>query len=145
ALLQARQLVRQRMGLQLPRCRPAQVHDRKRPVNQPYFQRRASNGSPFLLEQPTREVLSSHTAVKVESEGNKRKCAKQFIDVLAFVLLTFLASRPILPGSFLMDDARLVGSDNPLVTGDLTPYSLWFQTDFTLSTFGWWLEHLAFG
>lgn len=89
--------------------------------------------------------MSSHTAVKSESEGNRRECAKQFLGILAIVLLTFLAYRPILPGSFLMDDARLVGSDNPLVTGVLMPRSLWFQTDFTLSTFGWWLEHLAFG
>jgi tetratricopeptide (TPR) repeat protein len=44
-----------------------------------------------------------------------------------------------------MDDERLIGADNPLVNGSLTPRSLWFQTDFTLATFGWWLEDLGFG
>ena len=44
-----------------------------------------------------------------------------------------------------MDDARLTGRDNPLVTGQVTAFSIWFQTDFTLATFGWWVEHLTFG
>jgi tetratricopeptide (TPR) repeat protein len=44
-----------------------------------------------------------------------------------------------------MDDARLVGGDNALVNGQLTLRTLWFGTDFTLTTFVWWLEHLAFG
>jgi hypothetical protein len=43
-----------------------------------------------------------------------------------------------------MDDARLIGADNALVKGSLTPWPLWFQTDFTLASFGWWLEDLAF-
>ncbi len=65
--------------------------------------------------------------------------------VLAIVLLTFAVYSPVIPGSFLMDDERLVGRDNPLVNGQLTLCTLWFGTDFTLATFGWWLEHLAFG
>ena len=44
-----------------------------------------------------------------------------------------------------MDDTRLTGGDNPLVNGELTLRSLWFGTDFTLTTFAWWLEHFAFG
>lgn len=80
-----------------------------------------------------------------EPEGDRRACVKQIFGVLAIVLLAFAVYRPILPGSFLMDDERLIGSDNPLVNGSLTPRTLWFQTDFTLATFGWWLEHLAFG
>jgi tetratricopeptide (TPR) repeat protein len=64
---------------------------------------------------------------------------------LLIVLLVFAVYSPILPGTFLMDDSRLIGADNPLVNGSLTPWSLWFQTDFTLATFGWWLEDLAFG
>jgi Flp pilus assembly protein TadD len=67
------------------------------------------------------------------------------IGALAIVLLAFAVYSPVLPGSFLMDDARLTGSDNALVSGQATPSSLWFRTDFVLATFGWWLEHLAFG
>ncbi|MGH7940304.1 MAG: tetratricopeptide repeat protein [Limisphaerales bacterium] len=64
---------------------------------------------------------------------------------LAIIALTFLVYSPLIPGTFLMDDARLSGWDNPLVNGELTLRSLWFGTDFTLTTFVWWLEHLAFG
>ena len=74
--------------------------------------------------------------------NNRLKCA---LGALAIIALAFAVYSPILPGSFLMDDARLTGVSNPLVNGQLTPWSLWFQTDFTLATFGWWLEHLAFG
>lgn len=69
----------------------------------------------------------------------------QILGGLLIVLLVFAVYSPVLPGTFLMDDARLIGADNPLVNGSLTPWSLWFQTDFTLTTFGWWLEDLAFG
>ena len=64
---------------------------------------------------------------------------------LAIVALIFAVYRPILPGTFVMDDARLIGADNPLVNGNLTPWTIWFQTDFTLATFGWWVEGLVFG
>ena len=64
---------------------------------------------------------------------------------LAIVILTFAVYWPVVPGSFIMDDARLTAWDNPLVNGKLTLRSLWFGTDFTLTTFAWWLEHLAFG
>jgi Flp pilus assembly protein TadD len=62
--------------------------------------------------------------------------------IFALVLTVY---RPILPGSFLIDDHRLVGSDNPLVNGELTPRTIWFQTDFTLTTFAWWVERMNFG
>jgi protein O-mannosyl-transferase len=64
---------------------------------------------------------------------------------MAIIVLTSVAYFPVVPGTFLMDDARLIGRDNPLVNGELTFRSLWFGTDFTLTTFVWWLEHLAFG
>jgi hypothetical protein len=64
---------------------------------------------------------------------------------LAIVALIFAVYRPIMPGTFVMDDARLIGADNPLVNGNLTPWTIWFQTDFTLATFGWWVERLVFG
>ena len=64
---------------------------------------------------------------------------------LAILALTFLVYCPVVPGSFLMDDRRLTGYDNALVNGQLTLRTLWFGTDFTLTTFAWWLEHLAFG
>ena len=64
---------------------------------------------------------------------------------LLLVFLALAAYSPVLPGNFIMDDQRLVESDNPLVTGEFTPRTIWFQTDFTLSTLGFWLERLAWG
>ncbi len=83
--------------------------------------------------------------MKSESEGDSGRKQKLAMGILAMVLLTFAVYVPILPGNFLMDDVRLLGSDNPLINGQLTLSSLWFQTDFTLATFGWWVERLLFG
>ena len=62
--------------------------------------------------------------------------------ILALVLIAYL---PILPGTFLMDDRRLIEGDNPIVNGQLSPFSVWFQTDFALSTFLFWAQWLAWG
>lgn len=62
--------------------------------------------------------------------------------IFVLVLLCYL---PLLPGSFLMDDQRLVELDNPLVNGVFSPRTIWFQTDFPLSTFALWLQWLAWG
>jgi Flp pilus assembly protein TadD len=78
-----------------------------------------------------------------ESEGNHR-CAL-VAGSLVIVLLTFAVYRPVLPGSFVMDDAWWTGNFNPLINGAMTPYNLWFRMDFTLAAFGWWVEHLVFG
>ena len=51
----------------------------------------------------------------------------------------------MLPGSFVMDDHRLISSDNPLVTGETTVWAIWFSGDFPLSSVGWWLERLMWG
>ncbi len=59
--------------------------------------------------------------------------------------VTFLAYIAILPGSFLMDDMRLVETDNPLSNGQLTPLSIWFQTDFPLANLIFRCEWLLWG
>ncbi len=64
---------------------------------------------------------------------------------LFIVLLVFIAYRPILPGTFLMDDQRLIEEDNPITTGQLGPGSIWFRTEWALSTFVFWLQWLAWG
>ena len=51
----------------------------------------------------------------------------------------------MLPGSFVIDDESLIGRDNPLVNGTFTPWTIWFQTDFTLATFGWWVQRSLWG
>jgi tetratricopeptide (TPR) repeat protein len=67
------------------------------------------------------------------------------LGVLALVALVLAVYCPLLPGSFLMDDRRLVQTDNPLVNGTAGPLSIWFHADFPLSTFAFWLEWLAWG
>ena len=67
------------------------------------------------------------------------------LGALLILALVLAAYRPILPGSFLMDDRRLIEGENPMVTGALGPFSVWFQTDFALSTFALWAQWLAWG
>ena len=67
------------------------------------------------------------------------------VGILAIVLLAFVVYLPILPGSFLLDDTRLIGSDNPLLTGKIALHSIWFGTDFALATYGWSVERNVFG
>ena len=67
------------------------------------------------------------------------------LGVLFIFALAFIVYSPILPGTFLMDDHRLVKEDNPLVNGEFGPLTIWFQTDFTLSVFASWLQWLAWG
>lgn len=83
-------------------------------------------------------------AMNLESEDNKRRL-RFGLGILAIVLLAFAVYRPVLPGSFVVDDARLTGSENPLVNGHMALPSIWFGMDFALATFGWWVEHSAFG
>ncbi|HEX4263959.1 MAG TPA: tetratricopeptide repeat protein [Verrucomicrobiae bacterium] len=63
----------------------------------------------------------------------------------AILAAVFLAYWPIVPGTFLMDDRRLVETDNPLVNGQLLPLSIWFQTDFPLCNLAFLLEWRAWG
>jgi tetratricopeptide (TPR) repeat protein len=67
------------------------------------------------------------------------------LGALALAVLVLAVYRPLLPGNFLMDDRRLVQTDNPLVNGTGSPLSIWFSADFALSTFALWVEWLAWG
>lgn len=73
------------------------------------------------------------------------KSARQWWFGLFLGALILLCYLPLLPGSFLMDDQRLIELDNALVNGTLTPRTIWFQTDFPLSAFALWLQWLAWG
>ena len=59
-------------------------------------------------------------------------------------LAAFAVYWPALRGQFLWDDV-LVVHRNPLVTGELGFGSIWFRTDFPLSSVAFWLERLAWG
>jgi protein O-mannosyl-transferase len=50
----------------------------------------------------------------------------------------------VLRGEFVWDDLILV-EKNPLVTGEFTARSIWFQTDFPLSTVALWGQWLLWG
>jgi tetratricopeptide (TPR) repeat protein len=87
---------------------------------------------------PVTEFFDRHLAVS-------KNILRLFLGGLFIFALVFLAYLPILPGSFLMDDHRLVKDDNDLVNGTLTFHSLLFSGDFPLSTLGWWIEWHLFG
>jgi protein O-mannosyl-transferase len=79
---------------------------------------------------------------RVLSNAPSRLAFRSFL-LLALVLIVYL---PLFPGSFVMDDSRLVGVQaNPLVNGQLTPRSVWFQTDFPLTLCAWWAEWSLWG
>jgi tetratricopeptide (TPR) repeat protein len=72
----------------------------------------------------------------------------RFRFALAALALTFIAFAvyfPILPGTLIMDDLKLIQWDNPIVKGTTGPGSIWFRADFPLSTFVLWLQWKAWG
>lgn len=62
---------------------------------------------------------------------------------VALLLLAVIAYWPSLRGGFVWDDLILV-TKNPLATGKMTLASVWWCTDFSLSTVVTWLEWLRF-
>jgi len=60
------------------------------------------------------------------------------------VLLTFAVYWPALHGGFVWDDLLMV-QKNPLVSGEGSWHSMWFQVDFPLTTFALWVQHLLWG
>ena len=63
----------------------------------------------------------------------------------ALFLLVWICYQPQLPGNFIWDDRLVLKGLNPLLTGELTPWSIWFQTDFVLANFAFWGEWLVWG
>jgi hypothetical protein len=64
---------------------------------------------------------------------------------LLLLLVAFAVYLPILPGSLIMDDLKLIEWDNPIVNGSAGPASIWFRADFPLSTLVLWLQWKAWG
>lgn len=62
---------------------------------------------------------------------------------LTLTALALIAYWPSLRGGFVWDDLVLV-TKNQLATGELSLTSVWWRTDFSLSTVGTWLEWLLF-
>jgi Flp pilus assembly protein TadD len=101
-------------------------------------------------------MLSLFPRVNTDPQGNRparmasssepdQSRLQFFLSCAFFFAIVLIVYRPILPGSFVIDDESLIGRDNPLVNGTCSPWTIWFQTDFTLATFGWWLQRLAWG
>src|ERR1041385_3379532 len=79
---------------------------------------------------------------KVKASNNSKSL---LLGALTLLGLTFIAYCPLLPGSFIMDDHKLIADDNPVVNGTMGPLSIWFRLDFPLSTFVFWIQWLLFG
>jgi protein O-mannosyl-transferase len=136
-----------------PDYSPITCQQSDRATVNPHFSKPPENLSPGDARPPARPVdfsssrdffsgIRSLWARTKSLAGPKINFA---IYALLIWVLLLIVYRPVLPGNFLMDDHRLVHDDNPLLNGQLTPANLWFSTDFTLSTFGFWLQWCAWG
>jgi len=110
--------------------------------NDPKENRRAKNAS---ASEPGVQPVS-RIWVSIGQTLNRPQSRLRFCLGAAFIFaIVLIVYRPILPGSLVIDDESLIGRDNPLVNGTYSPWTIWFQTDFTLATFGWWLQRLVWG
>ena len=94
---------------------------------------------PFWQKQ--RKLRLQRTLVRKKSKENLALLTHALL-LVALVLVVYL---PVLPGSFVMDDKRLVTDGNPIFTGELTSHSVWFQTDFPLTLCAWSAQWLMWG
>lgn len=105
------------------------------------------NGRNNLVSSPPpgRRVFASAKEIFFSSSAGINGKGGQFLIFLGLLAAVLACYLPVLPGNFLMDDHRLVSSDNPLVTGEETPGSIWFKYDFPLSLIGWWAQWHLWG
>jgi protein O-mannosyl-transferase len=97
------------------------------------------------MATPNTGAPSDNSAVVVpELSANARPVLRAALGVACIVVLVFAAYWPVLRGEFIWDDPLLVDS-NPLVTGKLGLGTIWFQTDFPLTSVAFWLQRLAWG
>jgi tetratricopeptide (TPR) repeat protein len=92
--------------------------------------------------------LSDFAEAGVIRSGRRWVISEHFrmpIAAFAIAVLVLAIYLPILPGNFVMDDQRLVTTANPLSTGELSPVSVWFQSDFPLTELVWRGEWLLWG
>jgi tetratricopeptide (TPR) repeat protein len=68
----------------------------------------------------------------------------RWLSLAALPALAVAVYAPAWRGGFIWDDLLLV-RQNPLVTGEFTLRSIWFRTDFPLSTVVLWFQWLAWG
>ena len=129
------------MGSYCDHASPAKLRARNSVREQQHHRRVRCGRNPHLRHTTSRWLDSCFAIINKTRESPVRFV----LGVLLLFVLVFVVYRPMMPGKFLMDDHRLIREDNPLVNGELTPLNIWFQTDFTLSTFALWLQWLAWG
>jgi hypothetical protein len=98
----------------------------------------------FLRRRRERPFWQQERRPRLQGAPVKEKF-KLLTHALLLVALVLIIYLPILPGSFVMDDKRLVTDGNPIFTGELAPHSVWFQTDFPLTLCAWSAEWLMWG
>jgi hypothetical protein len=90
-------------------------------------------------------MMASAERILFSSSAAISGAGGRLVIFLFLLALVFLCYRPVLPGNFLMDDHRLITSDNSLVTGEETLGTIWFKGDFPLATIGWWAQWHLWG
>src|SRR5438105_2738859 len=76
----------------------------------------------FPAAAATVEALPPAASRSAVRAPEHRAVFRFVLGALFLFALVLCVYRPILPGSFLMDDRRLVQAENPLATGALTPW-----------------------
>jgi protein O-mannosyl-transferase len=66
------------------------------------------------------------------------------LGAVLIILLVLAAYWPVWNGQFVWDD-MLVVEKNSVVTGEMGLRTVWFQTDFTLTTVAFWIQWLLWG
>src|SRR6185436_10225877 len=81
---------------------------------------------------------------KVEESARKAGMREFTLAAALMLALVFAVYWPALRGGFVWDD-QLTVEKNPLVSGEFTVRSMWFQMDFPLTTVVLWIEFLLWG
>lgn len=93
--------------------------------------------------QPSSEP-SPAVAVTTSSCSSNRDIRTLGVGFAVSLLLTFAVYWPALHGGFVWDDMILV-EKNQLARGDLNLRTVWFNTDFPLTTVAFWVQWLLWG
>jgi tetratricopeptide (TPR) repeat protein len=81
---------------------------------------------------------------KTAEPENKSRVREFALAAALMLALVFAVYWPALRGGFVWDD-QLTVEKNPLVSGEFTLRSMWFQMDFPLTTIVLWIEWLLWG
>lgn len=91
---------------------------------------------------PGKDPSGLRPVIGLATPGNR--ASRSIARVILLTVLVLIAYWPVYRAEFVWDDLLLV-KQNPLVRGEATLGSVWFQGDFPLSTVAFWLQWQLWG